>query len=806
MMDDIRQALRGLVRSPGFSLVAVVTLALGIGANSAIFSIVDAVVMRPLPVVRDADRVVALVTDTVSYPVYRDFRDGTTAFDGFAGFQQRPLGLTAGARTDVVRAVVASGNYFEVLGITPALGRLMSANDDTPAAPSVAVISYSAWQQRFGGNPGVVGTRVLLNGTPFEIVGVTAAGFKGVALSDSPELWITINAWPRVGTGNYARLNIENRNWGWVAVFGRLRPGVTAGQATAALQVVQDRIRAADRRNPPLDIRLSPLAAASTGLGDSRATLVRFLAMLAGMVGATLLLACANVANLLLVRGARRRREIAIRQAIGASRSRILRLVLAESVILSTVGGIVAVFVAAWSFDLLQSFELPGGVSIATLPIHFDVRTLGMTALLSLATALGFGLLPALRASAAPVVDTLKKEAVAAASQRLRQVLIGVQIAVCLLLLACAGLFVHSLMSTFSANLGFDLDHVAAATVDPSLQRYDAARTQRLYDQARERLLSNPRVVGASWVAILPLSGDRISESFVLDPGRSAPPERGQQRTVRANAVGAGYFQAMGIPILEGRDFAAEDNHSRGPVAVVSRAFARRYSPGASVIGHRIEILERTAEIVGVAEDSTYEQLWSQPVPFVYLPIAQAPEPMAATLVARTPGDARALLPALREALGASASDVPIFDTFVLRDQLAAILMPQRFAATLLTLLGALAMVLAAVGIYGVTAYAVAQRTREIGIRMALGAGARDIARLVLAGVARPVVAGLIVGGIAAVAAGRALGSFLYNVGMLDAASFGIACAGVCAAVLIAALLPSRRAIAIDPAQSLRTE
>ncbi len=804
MIDDLRQAIRGLFRAPGFSLIAIVTLALGIGANSAIFSIVDAVVMRPLPLVRDADRVVALITDTVSYPVYRDFRDGSAAFDGFAGFQNRRLSTTFGGQTDVVTGVIASGNYFDVLGVAPAVGRLIAARDDTPTAPSVAVISYGFWQQRFGGAASALGSRVLINGTPFEIVGVAAAGFRGVALTDTPSLWIPINAWPRVATGNYSRLTIESRNWGWVGIFGRLRQGVTIQQAAASLQLVQDRIRAADRRNPQLDVRLAPLSSASTGLGDSRSTLIRFLTMLGAMVGATLLLACANVANLLLVRGARRRREIAIRQAIGASRARILRLVLAESVVLSAAGGLLGLFVAAWSFDLLQSFELPGGVSIATLPISFDARTLGMTAVLSLITAILFGLLPASRTSGAPVLDTLKKEAVAASSQRLRQVLIGVQIAVCLLLLTCAGLFMRSLQSTFSANLGFDLDHVAAATIDPSLQRYDAARTARLYVDARERLLQNPMVRGASWAALLPLSGDRVSESFVLDPSR--PRESAKRQTVRMNAVGAGYFEAMGIPMIDGRDFAASDDRAHAPVAIVTRAFARQHLGGASAVGHRISILDRTAEIIGVADDSTYERLWADRVPFVYLAIAQAPEPIEAALIARTDRDARALLPILRDSLRASATDVPVFEIFMLRERLAAILMPQRFAATLLGLLGALAMLLAGVGIYGVTAYAVAQRTREIGIRMALGASARDIAALVLAGVAPPVVIGMLFGGAAAVAARRALGTFLFNVGVLDVTTFAITCGSVLTAALLATLLPSRRAIAIDPADSLRSE
>jgi predicted permease len=341
--------------------------------------------------------------------------------------------------------------------------------------------------------------------------------------------------------------------------------------------------------------------------------------------------------------------------------------------------------------------------------------------------------------------------------------------------------------------------------VDASLQRYDAARTERLYADARNRLRANPNVRAASWVSILPLSGDRITESFVLDPGASEASDA-TRRSVRANAVGASYFHAMGIPILEGRDFVAEDNKTRGPVAIVSRAFARRYFPSASPIGHRVSILNRTAEIVGVAGDSTYEQLWLAPVPFLYLPIEQAEEPMAATLVVRTDRDPRALLSALRGALAESASDVPILDLFVLRDQLATILMPQRFAATLLGLLAGLAIVLASVGIYGVTAYAVAQRTREIGIRMALGATARDIARLVLAGVARPVVVGALGGVLAAIAARRAIGSFLYNVGMFDVTTFAIAATCVLVATLLATVVPSRRAIAIDPAESLRAE
>ena len=549
-------------------------------------------------------------------------------------------------------------------------------------------------------------------------------------------------------------------------------------------------------------MRLAPAGAAAAG-GNARQDLSRFLAMLAAIVGVALLMACANVANLMMIRLTGRRRELAIRLAIGAARVRIIRLLLAESLVLSALSGAVALLAAAWVMELFRTYTLPGGIPLADLNLRFDGRFVLVALALSLGAGIAFGLAPAVQSSRGDMVGALKDTPAPFAGHSAgRQALVALQVALCLVLLAGAGLFVRSVRVTLGADLGFDVNHIASITVMPQLERYDAARTQQVFAEIRERVRRLPGVTAASWAAILPLSGDRMRESVDI-VGRAPLPR--DQRAVRFNVVGAEYFRAMGIPMRAGRDFAADDGPSRPLVAIVNETMATRFW-NESPIGAQVKLLGMTFEVVGVAADATYETLGLEPVTHIYVALAQAPEAMAASLVVRTEGPPSAVMGAIREATALVARDLPASQPGTFRERFAALLMPQRFAATLLSLFGAAALALAAVGIYGVTAYTVARQTREIGIRLALGAARRDVVRLVVAGTIPPVIAGAAAGLGAAALLAPTVARFLPGIQPLDPLAFLLAPVALLVLAAASTAVPLSRAFAIDPASALRME
>jgi predicted permease len=801
-MSELRFALRSIARRPGFALLAGLSLAIGIGANAAIYSVIDAVMLRPMPGVARAERLVSVVSDSVSYPAYRDFRDSSRSLTGVVGFQHRDVSILANEGARVGVAGIVSGNFFGVLGTPALVGRTLQPSDDTPQSEAtVAVISHRFWQQRFAAAADAVGQTVRVNGVSFRIVGVAPAGFRGATLRNAPDLWVPVHAWPALATGGQRRLELENRNWGWILVAGRLGDGVSIAEAEAELNVIAAR-EPGFRPEDAVRVRLAPAGAAAAGGGDRR-DLSRFLALLAGIVGVALLMACANVANLMMVRVTGRRRELAIRLAVGAGRARIVRLLLAESFVLSVASGGVALLAAAWVMDLFRTYTLPGGIPLADLNLRFDMRFVLVALGLSLGAGLVFGLAPALHSSRGDMLASLKDTPPPYGGHAAgRQALVGIQVALCLILLAGAALFVRSVRVTLGADLGFDVNHIASVTVSPQLERYDAARTRQVLGEIRERLQRLPGVKGASWTALLPLTGDRMRESVDIE-GRPRLPR--DQRSVRLNAVGAGYFGAMGIPMRAGRDFADSDGPSQRLVAIVNETMAKRFWNG-SPIGARVQMMNATFEIVGVAADATYEELGLGPVTHIYVALAQAPESTAASLILRTERQPGAVLAAIREATAAVARDLPASEPGTFRERFAAILMPQRFAAALLSLFGSAALSLAAVGIYGVTAYTVARRTREIGIRLALGAARRDVLRVVIAGTIWPVAAGAVAGlGTAALLAPVAA-RFLPGIRALDPIAFVVAPLVLLVLALASTAVPLSRAFAIDPASALRTE
>ena len=578
------------------------------------------------------------------------------------------------------------------------------------------MIGHQLWSTRFG-RADLADTTITLNGATFRVVGVAPAGFRGALLAEAPDVWIPIHAWPLIATANERSLQLERRGWGWITLIARLRPEASPRQAEDEINAIARQDSSLSSSSTPPRLETASLAAAAGGRQHDDVS--RFLMLLAGIVGFALLMACANVANLMLVRISGRRRELAIRQALGAAPSRIVRLLLAEGLLLAAVSSVIALLATAWAMDLFRGILLPGGIRLDQLDVRFDGRLMSVALGLATATGIVFSLMPALQAARIHVVDALK-ETPSRFRSRLsaRQVLVAVQVAVCLLLLAGAALFLRSVRATLRSNVGFDINHVATAGVAPQLQRYDGPRTQRLFAAARARVLADPRVRGASWAALLPLTGDRMRETVTV----------------------------------EGYDRPANDS--------------------------------RAVRFNGRSDTDA----------------------VSAWFIVRGDGDTAALLPAVQDALTAAAPDLPVVEPGLLRDRLADLLMPQRFAGTLLSLFGIAATVLAGVGIYGVTAFSVARRTREIGIRVALGAAGADIVRLIVTGVLRPIGAGAVAGLVAAAIAAQLIARFLQGISPLDPVAFGLTALALLLIAVAATWMPLHRALAVDPSVALRAD
>ncbi|HST20872.1 MAG TPA: ABC transporter permease, partial [Blastocatellia bacterium] len=499
-IQDLRYGIRTLLKRPAFTAIAVLSLALGIGANTTIFSLIYSVLLRPLAV-EEPDRLAAITNDVVSYPRYKDFRDQNEVFESFAAFAPRSLSMGREGKPELVSADAVSGNYFDVVGVKAALGRTFVAEEDqTSSGPAVAVLSYGLWQRSFGSDRQIIGKTLALNGQSFDIIGVAPRDFRGVSLAYSPDLWIPIQTWPRVATGSYTRLNLDMRGWSWLRVVGRLKPGVSLEQAQSEMNVLAARQEQAYPQSTPKDfsIELSPVTTAATGI-RSRGDFLRFIVLLAATVGIALAIACSNVANLLLVKATARRKEIALRLALGAGRGRIIRQLLTESVMLALIGGAVGLLVAVWAIDLLKAYQLPGDIALGQLGIALNLQALGFTLLISFITGIIFGLAPALQASKPDLVAALKDQASQAHSRSfLRNSLVTAQVALCLLLLVGAGLFIRSLRNALAIDPGFNSHNVALATVNLGLQRYTKAQASSFYEQLAERVESLPDVESAS--------------------------------------------------------------------------------------------------------------------------------------------------------------------------------------------------------------------------------------------------------------------------------------------------------------------
>jgi predicted permease len=836
MLDDLRRdllyAVRTLLRAPAFTAVAVATLALGIGANTAIFSLVNATLLARLPVRSPEDLVYVFrgaagnFSGVFAYPEYVELRDGNSVLDGLAVWGGITASMNADAETDLVGGAIVSGNFFELLGVTAERGRALRASDDvTPGAHPVAVISHGLWQRRFGGRSDIVGHTILLNGARFTVVGVMPREFPGAQVGAVRDLYVPMmmQALIRPPRGGYSgEMNpdlLETRGNRWLFAVGRLRPGVTRGAAQAALTLVAQQHEPPPppgRASRPLEIRATPV---NDGMPTQRERMAPVAKLLGAIVSCVLLIACANVANLLLSRASARRREIAVRLAIGASRARLLRQLLTESVLIALLGGAAGVGLAFWLVGALRASPPPAGGLPITLDFAIDLRVLLFTLLLSVATGIAFGLLPALRASQPTLVPALKDESFIPDERArrfdLRKALVVAQVALSLVLLIASSLFVRSLREAQAIHPGFDVERLVTLPLNVNLLRYTRAQGRAFYAQAVERAQSLPGIESASVARVAVLTGGGSIRGLAVE-GRELADSEGRSdgtgmaasdpSTVNVNMIGLSYFRTLGIPLRRGRDFGAEDREASPAVAVVNEAFARLHFPHDEVLGKRLSFGGRQGpwrEIVGVVADSKYLTLGEAPAAIVYLPLAQNHE-TGVTLYARTTGDPTAVAAALRREIQALEPNLPLGNPTPVRETLRASLYVARMGAILIAAFGALALALACVGLYGVMAFSMARRTRELGIRMALGAERAQVFSLVIREGLALVGCGLLLGLALAAASARFVERFLYGVRPVDPLTFAVTPVVLLGVALLACVVPARRATAVDPMLALR--
>ncbi len=806
--QDVRFAARLLRRSPVFTAVAVVSLAVGIGANTTIFTVVNGLLVRPRPGLVETGLVDVGRSqngsgfDNMSYLNYVDYRDASgDVLQGLAAYSidPRPMSLATGDTAIRIYGQYVSGNYFDVLGVRPEAGRFFRADEDQAAGgAAVAVASHRFWQEQFGGDPSLVGRTVTLNNQVVTIVGIAPGAFTGTMVL-RPDVWVPLHARPDPGL-------FTSRGGVWLIGIGRLAPGVTVSRAGAALATIAARL---EHDYPDANKGKGVVVAPSSAFPAELGLYVKgFLAILTGLVGLVLLIASVNVAGMMLARAAGRRREIAVRLAIGAGRARLVRQLLTESLLLFLLGGGAGLVLALWMRNLLVALvpQLPLPV---VLDLPLDGRVLAFTAAVSLAAGALTGLAPALQASRADVVPALKDDARSGGGRtlRLRNLLVGSQIALAMLLVVAAGLFLRALQGADRIDPGFDPTNVELASLDLSLGGFDRTSGEAFGRTLLDRVRALPGVESACLTVQLALDGSGFGMGGIA-PADHALPNGRKTLGLDWNAVTPGYFRTLGIHLVRGRPFREGDRQGAPPVAIINETLARQLWPGEDPLGRRL-INPRpdgdiTMEVVGVEKDRKYRSLGEAPRPFIYVPLAQRYVSGVSLLVKRAGGPS--VIPAVRAALHDLAPTLPIVHAEALASYIGIGLLPQRIALTVAGSLGIVGFLLAAVGIYGVTAYTVSRRTRELGIRMALGARPQDVGRLVLAQGARLAGAGIAAGLALALVVSRLIASLLYGIGPGDPLTYAAAGTLFAAMTLVASWAPARRAARVDPMTALRDE
>ena len=804
-LRDLRYGLRSLARTPGFTATAVVVLALGIGVNAAVFSLANAFFLRPLPV-SDPETIVRVYANrfsNVRYRTYLELRDRNTTLAGLAAFQLRSFGLRVQGDVEHTFGEVVTGDYFSLLGVAPARGRLLTPDDDRAGARPVVVLSHAFWVRRFGRAEETVGQVIALNGQPFTIVGVAREGYTGVLAPLAGDLWVPLatDAILRPSLDADARLEASFH------LAGRLRPNVVRAQAQADLDTIGRQLRAAAGEPPPRENAVTVYG--STMLHPEVSNPVTaFTAVLMIVVALVLLIVCVNVANLVLARAAGRDVEMALRQSLGAGRGRLIRQLLTESFVLAAGGALGGLAIAYWGTKLVSAARLPAPVPVA-LMLPVDQRVLAFTALIAVVATVAFGMMPALTASRIDLVAALKGAGTAGVRHsRLRSAFLVAQVSMSVLLLVVAGLFIRSFRSAQSIDTGFDRGNVLTASLDLETRGYSDARGIEFARSLSERLGSAPGIVSVNVVDIVPMTLSNTTTILLRDGDAApAPGQRAPTPFIYVNAVGPDHFRTLRIPLIAGRDFTNQDHATAAQVAVVNETLARRFWRGQSAVGQRLRSGDGPAaqviEVVGVARDSKYVTLGEEPRPFLYRPFAQAYTPRM-TLLVRTSGAPESALPAIKQEVGALDAGLAVFNVASLDAATAVSLLPARIGGLLLAALGALALLLAALGIYGVLSYLVRARSREIGIRVAIGATPRAVAALVVRQALVWTATGAVIGLALAIACTRFLASFLYGISPLDPLTFLGVSAALIAVATAAALIPALRASALDPLVLLR--
>lgn len=815
---DLRYAARTLARNPGFAALAVLTLGLGIGVNVAIFSAVDAVLFRSLAV-RDPGSLVRIyATDekasdlwNSSYPVFTDYRDGATSFDGMAGFDDAEAFhlATGGGKAERVTGAVVSGNFFDLLGARPQRGRLLSAGDDgVPGAHPMAVVSDRLWRRRFGAEESVVGSTVSINGHPFTIVGVAPRGFTGVDLDSLPDVWVPAAMVDQALPEFVDDQILTHRNLGWLDIVARLKPGASRVSAQAELDVIARRRAASEpadaKRHDPMPrvLPASDFAVGPAYQDDAR----RLSWLLVGMAGLVLLIACADAAGLLLLRAERRRREIGVRLALGASRRQVGRQLFVESLLLAILGAGAGLLFAVWAAQLLalavpDEFALPMGAATSVL----DARALGFAIGAAGLAALFSGIVPALRGPRVDVLSSIKGGSRRIARLAVGDLLVAGQIALSVVLLVGAGLTARTLAREAAVNPGFDPSGKLEASMDLARQGYDRARGLAFLSQLLDRAAAIPGVRAAALARMVPVQSSGMRTTIESDGYTPAP---GETPAADLNIVTPGYFHALGASLVAGRDFDARDRADGPAVAIVSESMARKFWPGVHAVGRRIKNLGPPGvggEVIGVVRDVRARSLRREADPTVYVPLSQFYMPRM-TLLLTTGEDPAALQRPLSRVVAELDPSLPLFHVRTLTEKIGASMGQGRLIALLVGAFAGFGLLLSATGLYGVVSYATQARTREFGIRLALGAQASSVRRLVLSRGARLAAFGLAAGLAAASFASRLAAEFLYGVTPLDPLSYLLAAAILGAAVLAASAAPARRAAKVDPIRALRSE
>ncbi|HXR97115.1 MAG TPA: ABC transporter permease [Terriglobales bacterium] len=826
---DIKSGWRVLWKNPALSLIAILSLALAIGANTAIFTVYNAVLLHTVPV-SDPSTVVQLFTQDkgannnlgaggnflgVSYLNYLDYAKDTDVFSGLYAVGGVAPAMTYKDETEQIAAQIVTGNYFQVLGVPAAIGRTFTAQETAADGQGALIVfSHEFFERRFGGDRSLIGQLVSLNHHDFMVAGVAPAGFNGTATLGGPEAWVPMSMHDVLLTGPFKAFYNERRPRVFNA-FGRLKPGVTLAQADAAVLVTSHQLA----QQYPADNRAQsamvlPLSQTTIAPGQRQQFVLAFSMMLA-VVGLVLLIACANVANLLLARGMARQREIAVRLAMGATRNRLVRQLLAESILMALIAGMAGLVLARFFRDLLWAHR-PAGLANSTLDLSLDLRVLLFALGISLLTGILFGLAPALRSTRLDLIAQLKERSEPAASGQqafsLRGLLLIGEVTLSLIALIGAGLFLTSLRNLQKADPGFDAAHIASLRFDLGAAGFDPSKpgAQLLFDQFEKQTLDRvralPGVASATIASGTPMAASGFARSFLRE-GETPNPGRASQFVSVESITPGNYFDTMRIPLLSGRDFTPNDSENTQKVMVVNQTMAKQVWPGQDPIGKRLRFTGDTdyTQVVGIARDSKYFTLSENPTPFAYFPLSQYPQ-TALGLTVRTLGAPSGVLQEMRAAMRAQDRTMPVTQVQVADDPIQQTLWPAQMAAYLLAALALLATILAAVGIYGVMSYAVRQRSRELGIRMAMGAAARDIFAMVIRNGMTLVGVGILAGILGALALGQVISTFLFGMKPADPVTFASYSLLFVLVALIASYFPARRATRVDPVVTLRQE